>query len=440
MQQYPSYEEYKKTDLEWLGEIPKHWEVKRIKYVFKEINERSNNGLEDLLSVSQYTGVTLRKEKVADTEMLFTNAISLVGYKMVKKNDLVINIMLAWNGSLGISNYDGIVSPAYGIYRLKNKNFDTRYFDYLFRTKLYKSEFRKKSTGVIESRLRLYTDSFFRINAILPPISEQKSIAQFLDHKTQQIQQFISKKQQHVQLLQEHKAAIINKAVTKGIDSNVALKDSGIDWLGKIPTHWEVSKLKWLVRTESGATPNSGNISEYYDGKFHWVRTLDLNNEDLYDTEIKITAKAIRETNCKLIPKNSILVAMYGGSGTIGKNALLKVSATTNQAVCSIFPSKYFNPKYLHFYIKFYRPLWMKDALGSRVDPNINQSVIRNLVIPLLSIEEQQAIVTYIQNVTSKIDQSTTKIEQQIQLIEEYQQSLIAQAVTGKIDIRGIAN
>ena len=157
----PKYAAYKDSGVQWLGEIPEHWEIIRIKYLFKEINERSVYGNEELLSVSQYTGVTKKSDKIDDGELL-TTASTLEGYKKVYKGDLVSNIMLAWNGSLGISPFDGITSPAYSIYRLLGKN-DKRYFHYLLRTEIYKSEFKRNSSGVIESRLRLYTDDFFRI-------------------------------------------------------------------------------------------------------------------------------------------------------------------------------------------------------------------------------------------------------------------------------------
>lgn len=432
MQQYPSYEEYKKTDLEWLGEIPKHWEVKRIKYVFKEINERSNNGLEDLLSVSQYTGVTLRKEKVADTEMLLTNAISLVGYKLVKKNDLVINIMLAWNGSLGISNYDGIVSPAYGIYRLKNKNCDTRYFDYLFRTKLYKSEFRKKSTGVIESRLRLYTDSFFRINAILPPISEQQIIAQFLDHKTQQIQQFISKKQQHIQLLQEHKAAIINKAVTKGIDSNVAVKDSGIDWLGEIPTHWEVKKLKYFCKIIPGQSPNEKTYNDKGIGRILINGPVEYGKGVLGYT---VSKKWTTEPK-KIVPKNTLLFCMRGS--TTGKLNITHTEVSIGRGVSGLIAKS--NQSYLNYAVLALTSNIQATFRGSTF-PSITSVELGNYSIAYPTDDsEQELIIEYVKSKWNNINKLITKIQQQIQLIEEYQQSLIAQAVTGKIDVRGIAN
>lgn len=219
------YLKYKTSGISWLGNIPEHWEVKRIKYIFQEQDKRSKTGLESLLSVSHYTGVTQKSDKVASGEMM-TNAKTLIGYKIVEKDDLVINIMLAWNGSLGISKFNGITSPAYCVY--KSLIGGERYFGYLFRTKNAQQEFKKQSTGIIESRLRLYSDKFFNIKIVVPTDEEQTAIANFIDFKTEKIERFIRKKKHLIKLLNEQKDGIINDAVTKGVNLNVKTKSSGI--------------------------------------------------------------------------------------------------------------------------------------------------------------------------------------------------------------------
>ena len=148
---------YNKTA--WLGNYPAHWEVLRIKNLFQEMDSRSETGSDELLSVSHYTGVTLKRESLGNEDDHLSNAESLVGYKLVEKGDLVINIMLAWNGSLGISPHNGMTSPAYCVYRIKGEN-NPKYFGYLFTTNLFKAEFRRNSTGIIDSRLRLYSEIF----------------------------------------------------------------------------------------------------------------------------------------------------------------------------------------------------------------------------------------------------------------------------------------
>src|SRR5690554_4979098 len=240
------YEAYKHSGVDWIGDIPEGWEVRRIKTLFKEINERSFDGSEDLLSVSQYTGVTKKSDKVEEGDLL-TNASTLEGYKIVRNGDLVSNIMLAWNGSLGFSQHDGITSPAYSIYRLKSKG-EKQFFHYLFRTEKYKAEFKRQSSGVIESRLRLYSDDFFSIYSILPPLPEQTAIANFLDDKIAKIEQTIGIRQKEIELLKERRQILIQQAVTKGLDATVPMKDNNVDWIGEIPEHWEVRKLKQVCK------------------------------------------------------------------------------------------------------------------------------------------------------------------------------------------------
>jgi len=220
------YLKYKDSGVEWIGEIPEHWVVQRGKYVYKEVKEKSEDGSETLLSVSEYYGVSPRSEVIEEGDWL-TRADSLVGYKICKRNDLIINIMLAWKRGLGVTFWDGIASPSYSVFRCISDNYDPTYLHYLLRTDFYIAEFKRNSTGIIDSRLRLYPEEFFRINIISPPKSEQQTIANYLDHKTHQIVTLIEKKQKLIDLLKEQRTAIINQAVTKGRNPNVKLKDSG---------------------------------------------------------------------------------------------------------------------------------------------------------------------------------------------------------------------
>ena len=179
MQPYPAY---KPSGVEWLGEVPEHWAIRRAKYLLKECDTRSVDGSEKLLRVSQFTGVTLRST-ASDKEEPDTRAASLEGYKLVQPDDLVVNIMLAWNGSMGVSPFHGIASPAYCVYRFE-QNAHPWYFHHLFRSPSYKARIKSASTGVVESRLRFYTDDIYRLEALVPPLPEQAAIVRYLDHVT----------------------------------------------------------------------------------------------------------------------------------------------------------------------------------------------------------------------------------------------------------------
>ena len=267
----------------WLGNYPAHWQVLRIKNIFSEIEDRSTSGNEELLSVSHYTGITLKRDSLENEDDFISNAETLEGYKRVAKGDLVINIMLAWNGSLGISPFDGITSPAYCVYRAKENN-NPEYFGYLFATNLLKTEFRKKSTGIIDSRLRLYSDKFFSIFSVVPPVVEQNKIVEYIKTQSDKINHFIAKKQQFIALLKEQRQSVINDAVTKGINKNVKLTDSGIKWLGNIPAHWEVKRIKNISSVISkGTTPSTMGADTIENGNIRFLKA-----ENLYTNEVSL--------------------------------------------------------------------------------------------------------------------------------------------------------
>jgi len=186
----------------------------------------------------------------------------------------------------------------------------------------------------------------------VPTLAEQTAIAHYLDRKTAGIDALIADKKRLLELYEEEKTAIINQAVTKGLNPEVPMKDSGIEWLGEVPVEWEVKKVKWVHQTTSGGTPKTSD-SENYNGEIPWLRTLDLNNDKVNNYEITITEKALSESSAKIVPSNSVLVAMYGGSGTIGKSGLLKFDSAINQAICAILPNKNTLPEYLHYFIMF---------------------------------------------------------------------------------------
>ena len=201
----------KDSGIEWIGMIPEHWEVKRFKSIFSECKSVTETGKEDLLSVSEYYGIARRIDKMEDGEYE-SRADSLIGYKICKKDDLVINIMLAWKRGLGFSDYDGIVSPAYAVYR--GKNIVPHYFHYLMRTDMYVAEYKRNSKGIIDSRLRMYTDRFNNIIAIVPPLYEQQSIAAYLDEKCAKIDAATENIGKQIDASKRLKRALINEVIT----------------------------------------------------------------------------------------------------------------------------------------------------------------------------------------------------------------------------------
>jgi type I restriction enzyme S subunit len=203
----------KDSGLEWIGEVPEHWELIKNKWIYQEIDERSITGEEELLTVSHITGVTPRSEK--DVNMFLP--LSFEGYKLCKKSDLAINTMWAFMGALGFSPCDGIVSPSYNIYRLKKRNV-SKYFDYLYRTPAFICEIFRYSKGVWTSRLRLYPEEFLSMTSMIPPVNEQKMIVEHIDSIIESEKVQIGKIQQSIDLLKEYRTSLISAAVTGKID------------------------------------------------------------------------------------------------------------------------------------------------------------------------------------------------------------------------------
>ena len=445
---YPKYPAYKNSGIEWLGKIPEGWEIRRFKFLFREINERSKDGQGDLLSVSQYTGVTKKADKVEDGGLLST-AATLEGYKKVSKNDLVSNIMLAWNGSLGFSPYNGITSPAYSIYRLNSGNSE-RFFHYLVRSEFYKAEFKRNSSGVIESRLRLYTDDFFSIWSILPPRPEQTAIANFLDDKCAKIDRAIAQKEKLIALLKERKQVVIQNAVTgKTVwseeaqafvpvaESGVEVKDSGVEWIGEVPVGWEVIKLK---RGCKKITDGAHISPEIGDKIKPFVSTVNIDDNGLINFEncIYTTQKCydyLVRTGCK--PEvNDVL---FSKDGTVGRTSVItkKKDFVIASSLVLIRPElRFFNPEYLELILSSNHVKMQTEGLlsGSALR-RISIIKVTNLLVFKLSIEEQIEILNHCKKVTDKTKQFVNHQQAQIERLKEYKATLIDSAVRGKIKV-----
>lgn len=277
------YEQYAPSGFDWLGDLPSHWSILRAKYVFKEIDDRSVAGDEELLSVSHLTGVTPRSEKNVTMFM----AEDYTGAKLCKDGDLVINTMWAWMGALGVSSTTGIVSPAYGVYRQLEQRLRPRYMDWLFRTPMYVAEYTRRSTGVNSSRLRLYPDRFLDMPVVLPPLEEQDHIVTFLDEKISEIDAAIAKKERLTELLLEQQFNAINHVVTQGLDIDSPRQLSNEQWLESFPAHWQLMRIKHvlsaIVDTEHKTPPM------YEEGPVLVVRTSNVKGGELTYANAKFT-------------------------------------------------------------------------------------------------------------------------------------------------------
>ena len=253
---YKAYPEYKDSGVEWLGEVPSHWNTIAIGRLFSRV-KRTGFSEKELLSVYRDYGVIPKSSRDDNNNK---PSEDLSPYQLVRIDDLVMNKMKAWQGSIAVSEYEGIVSPAYFVYEPNSKLFEhahPKYVHYLLRNPIYVTQYLSRSKGIRVNQWDLDPDEFKRIELLLPNKEEQAKIFAFLDHETAKIDTLIEEQKTLIQLLKEKRQAVISHAVTKGLNPDVKMKDSGVEWLGEVPEHWVVSKLKYFASIQGGFAFNS---------------------------------------------------------------------------------------------------------------------------------------------------------------------------------------
>jgi type I restriction enzyme S subunit len=434
------YAAYRAAEGDWLGQVPSHWIVRRMKYVVQEKDSRSTTGDEQLLRVSQFTGVTQRL-RAAGREEQDTRAASLIGYKRVELDELVVNIMLAWNGSMGVSRYPGIASPAYCVYSFSPDALPW-YFHHLLRSSAYKARIKAMSTGVVESRLRLYSDDLFRIEALLPPREEQAAIVRFLDWANARLERTIRAKRRVIALLTEQKQAIIHRAVTRGLDSTVPLKPSGIAWLGDIPAHWGVMPIKRScshVRDGTHLPPPRTSTG------FPLLSVRNIVNGRLIrrPDDSLISKSDFEQLNASFIlQKNDVVIAIVGA--TLGKVAVVEDIGPfqIQRSVAFLRPRpKLIDHDFLATFLrspKLQQHLWRSVAFSAQ--PGIYLGFVANIPVPVPpTVTEQTAIYEWLQRETAPVDTAVSRLKREIDFLREYRTRLVADVVTGKLDVRAAA-
>lgn len=424
------YREYKDSGAQWLGKIPKHWDVIKTKYLWNEVFSFSENGSENLLSVSQYDGVTQAKNE--------SRSESLKGYKKVAKDNLVINIMLAWMGGLGVSEYNGIVSPAYCVYRLK-KAANPKFMHYLYKTPIYLAEFARHSTGVIPSRWRMYTDDFGQVLTLVPPIDEQDMIVSYLDKVTSKIDEAIAQQQKMIDLLNERKQIIINNAVTKGLNPDVPMKYSGVDWIGEIPEHWATIRLGYCAWIRARLGWKGLKSDEYVDNGYPFLSAFNIVNNKLDWNKLNYINKFRYEESPEIKLRIGDILLVKDGAG-IGKcarvDSLPLGEATANGSLAFITANERVYYKFLHYYIISNSFNKYKDLLITGMGvPHLTQGEIKNMMLPIPPLNEQYIIVQRLDQNINVIDNILEHYLQQITFLQERKQIIINDVVTGKVKV-----
>lgn len=416
------YEAYKDSGAEWLGQIPAEWKTGVIGSLYTLRNTKVSDTEYPPLSVTM-KGVVPQLETAAKTDAHDAR-------KLVCKGDFAINSRSDRRGSCGVSDYDGSVSLINTVLTPRD-SMNPQYYNWLFHTVQFADEFYKQGRGIVDD---LWTTRWNEMKRILIPVptdGEQAVIAEYLAKNVTRIDAIIVEAKASIEEYKAWKASIIYEAVTRGLDPNVKMKDSGVEWLGSIPATWNVRKIKNIATTGSGGTPKS-DIREYYDGGINWVCSLDLHEQSIFETKNTLSELGLKNCASEIRPAGTVVMAMYGGSGTIGNSGLLKNPSATNQAICCIMFGDKMIPDYGFYYIRAIRPYWMIYAVGTRKDPNISQAVVSEMPITVPPTAEQENIVRYLDKNVAIIENLIEEKEALVADLESYKKSLIFEVVTGK--------
>jgi type I restriction enzyme S subunit len=434
------YEKYKKCDCGWLSEIPTGWTTIPIKRTVKNVLTSFIDG--DWIESNVITSDGIR--------YLTTGNVGALEYKeqgngyISEETFITLNCTEVYPGDLLISRLNEpigrtcivpdlnnriVVAVDNVIYRPDRDKYDKRYLMYQMNCLPYTENANFIARGSTMSRIS--RTMLGAIKLCIPPLSEQQAIANYLDAKCAKINGSIDVQKRKIELLNELKQTIITDAVTKGLNPHAPMKNSGVEWIGQVPEHWEVMRLKRCALIKTGCTPPTSE-SKYYDSEdIDWFTPADIVGSEIREAEKKISYVAYKDGVCRIFPKNSIY---FVGIGSIGKVSYCEISASSNQQINVITPNKRANYKYLTYVLKS-----QKDEIALTANsvtlPIINQDRTGSLLCPLPPLLEQQSIVAHIESETSKIDAQIAKANRRIELLNELKQSIITEAVTGKIKV-----
>lgn len=443
MSQLPRYDSYKDSGVQWLGEIPSHWEVKRMKFLLSEklkygANESAESEDKDQPRYIRITDIndsgTLREDTfksleiekaqeylLDDLDILLARSGATVGKSYLHKKDKV-----------NVACYAGYLIRA----RFNKENYDPQFINLFLQSKAYWSWI--DSVNIQATIQNVSAEKYNDLTLSIPSLSEQKIIADFLDKRLAQVDALIAKQETLLEKLAEQRVALISHAVTKGLNPDVEMKDSGISWFKQIPKSWGVKQLKFVItKIQTGSTPPSA-VPEYYSSDdIIWYGPADFTDENyiLNESVKKISALALEDKVVKLMPKGSVM--MIGIGATLGKVAITNVDCTTNQQINSLIPIEGVNAKYLMYQLNSLRDI-VKLLSSASTLGIINQEKTKCLKIIVPSLNDQNEIVEFLDKELNEISEVKKSVEQTINKLKEYRSTLITQVVTGKIDVRNV--
>lgn len=450
---HPAYPEYKESGVQWLGNVPEHWEVKRLKTsATYKVSNVDKVPKEDELSVRlcNYTDVYYHDNITPDMNLMEATATpEEISRFHLEVEDIIItkdsedwrDIAIparveATSPDLVCGYHLAIISPMPGV-------LDGRYLLRAFQSSAVNQQFQIAASGV--TRYGLPKSSIGGAELPVPPFTEQTSIADFLDRETGRIDRLVAKKRQLIELLKEKRKALVSRTVTRGLPADAArefglephirVKASGIDWLGEVPEGWDALPLRRLIRfVKTGNTPSGAEVYHFEEGGFNWYSPSDF-SDAVYLGVANRALSAKGEAEVRIFPEMTVMIVGIGA--TIGKVGLATNECSCNQQINAIICNSKLDPVFATYYLKTMRDFIMKCGKFTTL-PIINQDETKNLILTVPPISEQTAIATYLDCETSRTDRLVEKVEAAIECLQEYRTALTTAAVRGKIDVREV--
>ena len=418
----------KDSGIEWIGEIPEGWEIKRLGAILQERNE-VNNPIQttSILSLTNNRGVIPYSEKGNQGNKAKDD---LTGYKIAHIGDIVLNSMNVIIGSVGLSNYYGAVSPVYYMLFPRN-NIETniQYYNYLFQTTAFQQSLRGYGNGILEIRMRIQMQKLKTVLLPVPTFLEQSNITVYLDASLSKINILLSKTRSSIEEYKKLKQAVITQAVTKGVRGEREMKDSGVEWIGEIPKEWDILNL---VAHTSMLTPMRDR-PENLDGPIPWIRIEDFDGKYISSSKasLGVSKETVQSMNLKIYPVGTILCT---SSCIMGKCAIVSRELVSNQRFIGIIPDQNTCENFL-YYLMLSNSERMNYLATGALQANLSRSSFEHLKVQFPSYQEQKEIADYLDAKCAEIDGLIAKKEQLVKELESYKKSLIYEVVTGKREV-----
>ncbi|MGL6177919.1 MAG: restriction endonuclease subunit S [Tannerellaceae bacterium] len=435
----------KPSGIAWIGDIPESWCMKRVKYLASLKGRIGWQGLtsDEYMDEGPYliTGIDFKNGKVD-----WDSCVHISKDRWEEAEEIQIkngDLLITKDGTVGkvaiVSDLQDLASLNSGVLVIRTQaDFDRKFLYWVLLSEEFWTWFRLKNAGN-STIIHLYQNDFAEFTYTFPKLTEQTLIANFLDEQCNKIDSIIADIEKQIEILGQYKKSLITETVTKGLDKSVPMKDSGIEWIGKIPMHWEVKKIKHSCSNiGSGTTPESSNY-DFYDGEINWIQSGDLYGTNVIEqTEKTITNLAIKTySTLKIYAYDYVVVAMYGAS--VGNVAISKINACVNQACCVLSVVDRGDVRYLYYWLVHCKDDLIQQSFGGG-QPNISQQKIKNEPMLSLPFDEQTKIANYLDTQCSKIDSIIESKKEQLTKIIEHKKSLIYEYVTGKKRVKGVMN